>query len=168
MMYSQFDEDQTIEEIFQEIGTTNKFFVDIGAKDGVHFSNTRKLEDEGWSGIKIDKLEFPGVIQEMITRENVNEVLKKHNVPVSFDFLSLDIDGNDYYVWEELRFVPRVVCIEYNQSIDDQFPYDPEFVWKNDKNFGTSMRLMDELAKKKGYRKHYSNIANIFYIYETT
>ena len=146
-VYSQSGEDGTLAHLFDRIGTTNRFFVEFGAKDGQSISNTANLRlHHGWQGLLMDGdpaesaegaesveaaesaegIEFAApnlhadetaarVRKEIITGENINELLARYHVPKSFDLLSIDIDGNDYWVWKALEgYLPRVVLIEYN------------------------------------------------------
>lgn len=154
----QFGEDKMIDEIFQSIGTTNKMFVDIGG--GGRWSNVEFLEERGWSGQKIDR-EYG----HNVTVENVNEFLT--DLPDDFDFLSIDIDGNDYWVWKEITKNPRVVCIEYESRAEPDWimPYDPAHEWDNHSRVGAGKDALMKLAEKKGY-KFYGETgeANLFFI----
>ena len=74
------------------------------------------------------------VTESFITAENIEDLFKQSSVPDEFDFLSIDIDRNDYYVWEKItHYRPRVVCIEYNwlypPPIEWVIPYDPNAMW---------------------------------------
>lgn len=120
-MFSQSNEDEIIAEIFGRIGAGGKRFVEFGCGAG-NQNNTIALLREGWSGIWLEphrrrmqsaaKL-FAGypveVIRRVVTRANVNRIIKD-----PLDLLSIDIDGNDYAVWEALTAKPRVVRIEYD------------------------------------------------------
>ena len=53
-----------------------------------------------------------GIIKANITPENVNEVL-----PVGIFLLSIDVDGQDYWIWKALTQSPQIVVIEVNSSI---------------------------------------------------
>ena len=72
-----------------------------------------------------------------------------------FDLLSLDIDGNDYWVWMALEYRPRVIVIEYNAHVtageSKTIVYDPEFRWRGTDYFGASLRALKELGDNKGY-----------------
>lgn len=168
--YSQNGEEGVIEEIFRRIGTSNKFCVDLGAYNAIQSSNVAALLDDGWDGILIDgsaKSENPRAIvhNHFITAENVNDILMQYNCPEEFDFLSIDLDGNDYWIWNALRFHPRVVCIEYNGHIPpDQskvIEYEPNFISKNDDYFGASLAALSDLGNKKGYRLIYCDVAGV-------
>lgn len=157
--FSQNGEDGIIESIFNNIGTTNKIFVEIGVGDGRE-NNTRKLTEEGWAGtwISIPPVTIvpDGVtyIGEKVTIENVNEFLK--HTQKEIDLLSIDIDGNDYWVWKAIKCIsPRVVVIEYNPyfppPISKTIKYDPDFKWEITDYFGASLSALDKLAKENGY-----------------
>lgn len=155
-IYSQNGEDGLIQYIFHHIDTTNQYVVEIGAGDGKE-NNTRNLKRLGWHCIQIDGQEAPGIKSHFITAENVQPILKKYRVPKAFDLLSIDIDGNDYWVWKAITdYNPRVVVIEYNASLDPEstltIPYDPNFNWDGTTFFGASLGALDKLGRQKGYR----------------
>ena len=84
-----------------------------------------------------------------------NELFEKYDVPDEFDLLTIDIDGNDYYVWEAIRKMPRVVNIEYNSHIppneSKSIEYEPNFIWKGDDYYGASLLALKILGERKGY-----------------
>lgn len=156
--YSQNGEDGIIHAIFSKIGTTNKFFVEFGVEDGME-CNARYLEKKGnWHGLMMDG--NPGsqssVKKEYITAENIEALFAKYRVPAEFDLLSIDIDGNDYWVWKAVRnFRPRVVIVEYNAHIPPgearTIPYQADFVWDSTDYYGASLALLAKLGREKGY-----------------
>jgi hypothetical protein len=75
--YCQFNEEEILEKIFKEIGTTNKFFVEFGSKIQGTCSNTFHFKELGWIGHWMDAEYVPGAMIERITAENVNEIFKK-------------------------------------------------------------------------------------------
>src|SRR6202022_4177494 len=96
-------------------------------------------------------------LRSSITRENIEACFENLGVPREFDLLSLDIDQNTYYAWEGLRsFKPRVVVVEYNGSvpanIDWKVVYDPDRQWDGTKNFGASLKALENLGRRLGYR----------------
>ena len=99
----------------------------------------------------------PRVRRECVTAENVNALFDKYGVPDDFDLLGIDIDGNDYWVWQAIhpRFRPAVVVMEYNASIPPSesrvMPYDPSFRWDRTDYFGASLLALARLARRKGY-----------------
>lgn len=168
-VYSQCWEDGIIQRIFECIGETNKYFVDIGASDGQRNSNTANLRiNKKWSGLLIDKNPKNDFVKkEYVTAENVNDILKKHNVPEEFDLLSLDIDGNDYWIWKSLAYKPRVVVIEFNPNFLDSrtIKYDPDFEWDHTNYYGASLPALKYLGIEKGYSLIYqADYLNAFFI----
>jgi len=93
----------------------------------------------------------------LITAENINKVFTLENFPKEFDLLSIDIDGNDYWVWKALEdFSPRVVVIEYNAifppPIKWVMQYQPQGRWDGSSHFGASLKSFEILAAQKGYQ----------------
>lgn len=156
-MLAQRGEDRKLVKLFQRIGTTNCVAVEFGALDGLHGSNTAHFRiDAGWRVVLFDRAPLsPIVIGATITAENINQVFADAGVPQSFDLLSIDIDGNDLWVWEALTFRPRVVVIEFNPrwgpAKSRTVPYDPGRLWDGTNYYGASVLALDRLARKKDY-----------------
>ncbi len=159
-VHSQGGEDGALERIFECIGTSNEYFVEFGAWDGRHLSNTAHLRlDCGWSGLLMDgapERVGEGVHQEFVTAENVNALFDHYRVPERFDLLSIDIDGNEYWIWKALRdYRARVVIIEYNVffgiRVSKTMPYDPDHVWDKSMFHGASLAALRKLGREKGY-----------------
>ena len=159
-VYSQFGEDGVIERIFACIGTSHRFFVDFGARDGLENSNTARLRlEEGWTGLLMEgdpAYASDLIVPAHVTTENVEELFAAHGVPERFDLLSIDIDGGDYWVWKAIeRYQPRVVVIEYNIFFGLQHsktvPYDPSRVWDETPYHGASLAALHKLGRQKGY-----------------
>ena len=92
----------------------------------------------------------------IVTAENFTGILHEAGVPRDFDLLSLDIDGNDFWVWKAFTgFSPRVVAIEYNASVPPGqpwvMPYDPQYAWRGSRRFGASLAALAALGREKGY-----------------
>ena len=171
IVFSQTDEDGIINEIFKRIGTTNKQFLEFGVN--TDFNNTTYLLFNGWKGVwlesskkKIIKIEekYSSFIKnkklklfnKIITAENVNEELKFSKLNKNLDLLSIDIDGNELYVLNELKIInPRVIIVEYNAKfpppVEKTIKYDPKFIWDYDDYFGSSLQLLENTLKKIGY-----------------
>lgn len=163
-IYSQFGDEKIIQSIFERIGTTTKRCCEFGAIDGLRYSNTAQLiREQGWCGTFIESEQVEAkecrenyvgynaeVIEAWVTAENVNSL-----VPANLDFLCIDIDGNDYWVWKVLESRPRVVMIEINlrKAGPDVCPYDPEFTRApNDyTRYGASKAAMIQLGEDKDY-----------------
>jgi len=170
-VFSQCWEDGILERIFEGMGTTNGYFVDVGARDGLNGSNTANLRlNQEWNGLLLDKKSKAGVVhQEYITAENINDIFKKYQVPMDFDLLSIDIDGNDYWIWKALEYNPRVVVIEFNPNfsydVAKTIKYNPEHIWDGTNYYGASLLALKLLGNEKGYNLIYqADYVNAFFI----
>lgn len=181
---SQNEEDGLLLALFKRIGTTDRRCVEIGC--GLNGGNSGFLVGEcGWSGLMVDadrhkietiKIRYAGhaVIanKHRVTRENINTIVEMHGFAGPLDFLSLDIDGNDYWVWEALTACsPRVVALEFNWLFGPErsvsIPYDPEFRLDRVPTRayrGASLSALTHLAQRKGYRLVASERVNAFYM----
>ena len=170
--YSQHDEDGMIQEIFKRIGVSNQVFVEFGAGDGTE-NNTAYLMLSGWRGLWIDGSEakaaairarFAAFIQTgqlsfvhgFVDRDSINGIIEKAGHSGEIDLLSIDIDGNDYWVWEVMSVVkPRVVVIEYNAVFRPPLAvvaeYNRNFVWDGTGYYGASLQALEGLGTRKGY-----------------
>jgi hypothetical protein len=162
-VYSQFDEDGIIEEIFRRIGD-GRTFVEIGCGNGLE-NNTHYLLLKGWSGTWVDGSEqniaeirqhLPAnkrlkIVGQIVDRENVRDL-----VPRELDLLSLDIDGNDLEVLTSIMTVssPKVICVEYNGKFPPptsvSIRYDPSHTWAHDDYYGASLQAFVDLLE--GYK----------------
>lgn len=178
-IFSQHGEDGILLYIFSKIGTTNRHFVEIGCGPGHH--NTANLAiNHGWSGLLVDKTKEcvdwsrdfferemgsdsskVKVIQCCVTIENVEPLLSENGLSGEIDLLSIDVDGNDYWIWKAINKTnPRVVVIEYNASIDPErcvtVKYNPEFNRMGDGGewcyHGASLTALIKLGRDKGYQ----------------
>ena len=188
-IHSQCGEDGIINEIFRRIGTFNRCFVELGAGNGLQ-NNTTALLLDNWTGAWIEadpenltiiREKFSSLIRKyrlslsesFITAENIEALLETCNVPDEFDLMSIDIDGNDYWVWKAVtRYHPRVVVGEYNARFGKNLPwimkYDSEYIWNGSSYYGASLKAFEKLAEEKGYRLVGCNLAgvNAFFIRE--
>lgn len=167
--YSQYGEEIYLDFIFKNIGTTNKHLVDIGANDGKWLSNTRRFIESGWTGLLIDGKEFEGVKKHFVTKENILFILERYKTPIEFDLLSIDIDGNDYWILQKILSVyrPRVIISEYNAEHLDckTIKYDPNFQFKMDDYYGYTFKAGQKLAEKTGYKVIFQNSnLNLYYL----
>jgi hypothetical protein len=153
--YSQNKESLVLKSIFDIIGAESNFAVEFGAGNGYDLSNIRYFLEQGWSGLQIEGIVSAdsNVKQEFITKENINDLFKKYKVPTNVDLVSIDIDGNDYWVWKELNYEPNVVLIEYNSN----FAVGEKYALKYDANhifegyYSASISAFIDLAIQKGY-----------------
>lgn len=157
--FSQNGEDGILLALFRRIGTGPRFVVEFGVEDGRE-CNTRYLrERRGWKGLLMDPAPNnpPFIQKELVTAENINALFEKYAVPADLDLLSIDVDGNDYWIWKALepRYRPRVVVMEYNAKVpmteSKTIAYDPAFRWDGSDYFGASLLALTRLAQSKGY-----------------
>jgi len=165
---SQTGEDGILDRIFELIPGENRWCCEFGAWDGKKYSNTYQLlSNKDWSGVLIeadpvkfkelsktfgdnDKIKFFNRFVNFSGQNTLDQILAETSIPLDFDLLSIDIDGNDYHIWDSLvKYSPKVVIIEYNQSIANHI----EYVQKPDVNInhGNSILSLTKLAKSKGY-----------------
>jgi hypothetical protein len=172
-VYSQNGEDGIIDEIFKRIGHTNHYCVEFGVGNGLE-NNTVYLLSKDWTGywvegeyhsirtitknyylwIQMKKLQAKHAF---VTVDNVEGLLYEAATPHEYDLLSIDIDGNDYWVWDAIKsYHARVVVIEYNALYPPHVAwikkYDPHWVWDGTAHFGASLKSLEILGNKKGYR----------------
>jgi len=177
-VYSQCGEDGVLQRIFDLIGTDNRYFVEFGAWDGKHLSNTANLRiHHGWRGLLMEGSERADgtlVRREFVHADNVNALFEKYAVPRRFDLLSIDIDGNDYWVWKALEgHVPRVVVIEYNiffgLHLARTIRYERDYVWDESLYHGASIAALRKLGREKGYRLVHADgwAPNAFFVHDS-
>ncbi|MCL1946871.1 MAG: hypothetical protein FWF51_06960 [Chitinivibrionia bacterium] len=187
-VYSENDEDGIIEEIFNRIKTVSKTFVEFGVQNGL-VSNGHYLLHKGWKGLWIEAkgksvneirrlFKKPiddkrlTIINSFITKDNINNIIEeKGKISGEIDLLSIDIDGNDYWVWEAIKCVsPRVVVIEYNAKFPPNFEwvmeYDLNHIWQRDDKQGASLKSLELLGSKLGYQLVATNVrgVNAFFV----
>ncbi len=167
---SQNGEDGIIEALFSAIGTTNKTVVEFGVEDGQECNSARLIRDCGWNGVLIEADEaryrqlvanyaaFPQarLANRFITKDNIADIFREHAVPAEPDLLSIDLDGNDYWIWQALdAYRPRVVVIEFNSAHAPPerwvMEYDADHRWRGDDYFGASLESLAALGRAKGY-----------------
>jgi hypothetical protein len=167
-VHSQAGEDGIVAKILDVIGEKTKWCVEFGAWDGRHLSNTYHLvAGRGFSAVMIEgstqrfndlvaaskangRIVPINALVGFTAADGLDSILAGTAVPLEFDVLSIDIDGNDYHVWKAVtRYRPRVVVIEYNPTV----PTPVDFVQPADMavNQGASLKAMARLGKDKGY-----------------
>jgi hypothetical protein len=175
-MFSQSGADGIIAEIFRRVSRTNSIFVEFGVGDGLENMTTALLL-QGWSGVWIEASKRNNkniqknlkpliderkltVLAQFVTKDNIVAHLEGCGLPRDLDLVSIDIDGNDYWVWEALlsRYAPRVVAIEYNALLGPSVPWvmaynaahAPASVIPSS-YYGASLKAMEMLGTRKGY-----------------
>jgi hypothetical protein len=175
---SQWGEDGIIDWLIEraKIPPASHTFIEFGVEN-YRESNTRfLLQNRNWRGFIMDggssmvsttiadglysKYSLAAK-QAFITRENVNDLLAGSGLGREIGLLSVDVDGNDYWIWEAIEVVNPAICVcEYNAVFGDvhpiSIPYDPKFYLTSGHYshlyWGASIVAMRSLAAKKGYR----------------
>jgi len=169
---SQKGQDVTLKWTMDNIGTTNKYYVEFGAIDGFEDCNTLYFrEKEGWNGLllesglffttnkgfKFGKNDSINLQIETVTKDNICDIFKKYNVPNQFDILSVDIDSMDYWVTKSLlsQYRPRCLMVEVNVRFEpDQswrIKYNPHWNWDGLKWYGASPLAYKKMLNEMGY-----------------
>lgn len=189
-VYSQWGEDGLIQYLIHKVLIERPIFVEFGVEKYIE-SNTRfLLINNNWSGLVIDGSEEN--IQYVkndaiywrynlkaecafIDKDNINSLIKRNGIFGDIGLLSVDIDGNDYWVWSAIDVVsPRIVICEYNSLWGDTeavtTPYSPTFfrtnIHQSNLYYGASIVALTNLARSKGYSLVGSNKAgnNVFFV----
>jgi hypothetical protein len=170
-VHSQNGEDGIIEEIFTRLGAGGRTFVEFGASDGAENCTRNLVEHHGWSGVWFEG-DAPTaerarrvvghlpvrIVERYLDRENIGEEFASAGVDPVPDLMVIDVDGNDYWLWEEVgrRFRPRVVVVEYNATFPPGIrwvmPYDPKHRWDHSYYYGASLDALAELGSRLDYR----------------
>jgi hypothetical protein len=174
-VFSQWGDDGVIQFLINELEIENNYFIEFGVEN-YNESNTRfLLMNSNWSGLVIDSSSqfidsikksnlywkySLNAIKEFITAENIDNLLLTHSLVKKPGILSIDIDGNDYWVWKNINSIdPSIVIIEYNSLFGNKLaltvPYDPEFFRTkfhySNLYFGASLKALYDLGISKGY-----------------
>lgn len=179
---SQFGEDGIIAKILELIGASNRWCVEFGAWDGKYLSNTWDLiNNKNWKAVLVEG--EPGRAERLAQsheqrsgevfvenafvgwegENSLDNILSRTPIPVDFDVLSIDIDGNDWHVWNSLQnYCPRLIVVEFNPTASN----DLYFVQDADPNLnqGASLLALMELGKVKGYELVAATYINAFFV----
>lgn len=174
-IFSQWGDDGIIQYLINAVPDINETFIEFGVEDYLE-SNTRfLLLKDNWRGLIIDgsqsnieaikksdyywRHDLTGIC-EFVNRDNINSILEAHDYSEEIGLLSIDIDGNDYWVWEAIEQVqPVIVIIEYNSVFGFEraitVPYRSDFSRSKAHHshlfFGASLTALCDLSSKKGY-----------------
>jgi hypothetical protein len=184
-VFSQNGEDGVLAEVLRRVGAPTRFFVEFGAEYGREGNCVYLADVARWHGLFLEPTEEAyrmlerkyamesGVrtIQAAVTPENIEQFFTQGEVPPEPDVLSIDIDGQDYWVWEAIEsYRPRVVVIEYNSALDPRRrlvePKQPGRVWEGTEYFGASLGALRTLGDRKGYRLVHTELSgcNAFFV----
>ena len=180
-VHSQEGEDGIIEHLLGTFSERDGWCVEFGAWDGVYLSNTFNLiESKGYHAVLIEgDSERYSVLRENMEKhqavecvnafvgfksaDSLDNLLSKTECPKGFDFLSVDIDGNDYHTIKAMTdYRPKLICVEFNPTI----PSIVSYVQPADMNVshGNSLRAFYELGLEKDYRLVCANRLNAFLV----
>ena len=189
-VFSQNGEDGIIQFLIQNTEIKNKIFVEFGVETYKEANTKFLLLNSGWSGLIIDgdkdameKIASSDLhwkyglksVGNFITKDNINEIIKSAGIEGEIGLLSVDIDGNDYWVFKSINCInPQILIMEYNSMFGDthkiSVPYDENFV-RSQKHYsnlyyGASIAALCDIANKKGYDLVGSNSFgnNLFFI----
>lgn len=145
-LYSQNGEGLYLEYVLRSIETNTKHVIDIGGGDGFYLSNTYHLLKSGLTRTVLDKENG-----EFVNAENILSWIGD-----KFDLLSIDIDGNDYWIIDKIlsKWNVRAVISEFNASYTDSrtITYNPNHEWAGDSYYGFTFDAGVKLAEKHGYK----------------
>lgn len=174
-IFSQNGEDGLIQTLVDLLKIKNKTFVEFGVEDFFESNCRYLMQKDGWKGFVIDgsesnikflknsyvyqSFQLEAVCQ-FITCENINSLIKSSGYSDSLGILSIDIDGNDYWIFECIECKPDLIICEFNPILEKygpvSVPYDPLFVRSkmhySNVYYGASLQAIDYIACKKGYR----------------
>lgn len=177
-VFSQFGEDGIIKKIFELIGTKTKLCIEFGASDGFYMSNTANLWiKEDWKAFLIegDKESYKKLSANIrgynctiintyvnITDQHIEKILRDNKINETVDLMSIDIDGNDYKIFESLTDLrPRIIICEYNPTIPITLDIYPKY--KNNR-LGCSLASLVRIASQKNYNLIAITDTNAFFV----
>jgi hypothetical protein len=178
--FSEFEEDGQLLYLLTLAGSKSRAVVEISSQDGRVCMATNLLVHHRWRGFLFDgdpvfvregrrffaahpatRSAPPVMRAEWFTRDNVNHVLAAAGVPDEVDVLSLDIDGNDLYLWSEMKVRPRILICEFNNAVPSDLaltiPYRPGFSFaalpaEQAMFRSASLAAYVAVSRRKGYR----------------
>jgi hypothetical protein len=191
-VFSQFGDDGIIQYLIGKLNVPESLqtFVEFGVEDYSE-SNTRfLLVNNNWRGLVMDgnpdhmeTVRNSGyfwrhdlqAVAAFIDRDNINKLLTDGGMTGEIGLLSVDIDGNDYWVWDNLSVAkPWIVVSEYNSVFGKDHaitvPYDPMFyrakAHYSNLFWGCSLKGLTVLANRKGYALVGGNSAgnNVYFV----
>ncbi len=174
-VHSQWGEDGILQHLLRHVPVARKVFVEFGVEDYTEANTRFLLTHDNWSGLILDGsgdnmravMRDPiywrhnlKAVPAFVTRENINGLLRENGLTGEIGLLSIDVDGNDYWIWETIDAVnPALVVVEYNARFGPEravtVPYDPTFVRAKAHHsmiyYGASLAALVALGRRKGY-----------------
>ena len=178
-VHSQNGEDGITAEILSRLQIETGWVCEFGAWDGIHLSNTFDLIKKGFNGVFIEGdthkytdllktvekykniIPINAFVDHNDTENSLDNLLKKTDIPIDFDVLSIDIDSFDYQVWKSLKnYTPKLVIIEINSSVNTD---NETHIHTPGRYMGTGFRPTLNLGIEKDY-KFILHTGNMFFI----
>ena len=174
-IFSQFGEDSIIQFLINNLNISKNLFIEIGVENYEEANTRFLLENNNWEGLIIDgsdkNIKFVReqnyywrnkikAVSRFVSTKNINEIILDNKFKDNIGILSIDIDGNDYWLWESINAVsPDILIIEYNANFGSKksltIKYDENFQRSkkglNKLIYGASLSALYKLAKKKNY-----------------
>ncbi len=174
-VFSQYGDDGIIQYLVHKVKIENESFVEFGVENYTEANTRFLLVNDNWRGLVMDgdpshvrhilKDDISWrhdltAVRAFISKENINHILTDNGFTGEIGLLSIDIDGNDYWIWECITVVrPSIVIVEYNSCFGANravsIPYDPAFyrmsAHYSGLYWGCSLKALVLLAEKKGY-----------------
>lgn len=173
-VFSQFGDDGILSYLVNILNLSKKKFIEIGTEEYEECNTRLLLEKFNMSGLiiegnkrhtsKIKKKELMWkydlrLVEEFVKKDNIQNILLDNNYTKDIAVLSIDIDGNDYWIWEAVDLEPDIVVIEYNSIFGskeecstiyrDDFTRSSEHL--SNKLYGSSIQALIKLAQRKNY-----------------
>lgn len=174
-VFSQWGDDGIIQFLINYLSIENKTFIEFGVEDYQEANTRFLLVNDNWTGLVMDgsqqnisKIKQDEIywkydlraIAAFITAENINKLIEEEGFTREIGLLHIDIDGNDYWIWNALQIVdPVIMIVEYNSVFGSEraitIPYSHDF-YRFDAHYsglyaGASLKALCNLAKIKGY-----------------
>ena len=189
-VYSQSGEDGIIQYLIGKIPEIPKKFIEFGVENYLEANTRFLILNNYWSGLIIDgdleNIKFIKrdpiywrtqltAINSFITKDNINNLIESNNFGGEIGILSIDVDGNDYWIWDSITVCdPSIVIVEYNSFFGSKsavtIPYIENFVRTKAHHsliyYGASIKAFEYLAEKKGFELIFTNKAgnNLFFV----
>lgn len=171
-MPSQAEEDLILAGLLPALGLHPRqgTFLEIGVGTGWE-NNTRTLAERGWDGLWVGNEAIIAPLPPTVIYYHAHvepDTVTELPLPAHVDLLSIDIDGNDYWVMERLlplfTELPRIIVVEYNSAWDGDdwvMQYTPGYVWHTGQPFGASLLRWRRFLESWGYRLVYTTDAKV-------
>ncbi|HEY0371775.1 MAG TPA: hypothetical protein VGD79_07220 [Thermoanaerobaculia bacterium] len=174
-VFSQWGDDGILDWLIERLEIPAQSFIEFGVEDYSEANTRFLLINRNWRGLVIDSsarhiarvaadpLSWRHDLQAkvaFITRDNIDALIREAGFAGEIGLLSIDIDGNDYWIWERIESVSPILCVcEYNAVFGDvapvSVPYDETFdrtaAHRSNLYFGASIAALQSLASRKGY-----------------